>query len=390
MSGFVQRWVLHCHLFQAITLGALLFVLFVMGGIAVYCKLDSLQAPPLISAEELIRIADARGARGARGQYVSLEGPTQNTGLQLWSAEERELQKYLWMQVADHWVLIETDLAGRRSRYDGYLVPMSTRLEISFVGPEEARQPDKVGKLLPVVLHAPTTTKAEKNFVATLLLMFPVGLYFLFLATKTVLSLTIHKYNPVWRELWRHGEPAEMAKAINQEVASDNVMHLGNLIITENWIIHRPRWQPREAFMWLCFFNLSPYFFWVFPLTKLIWYYPVLPNRNVGKFITTDLLQFVFQDTGRGVAKVLHRVHKRVPWVCDEYDSHYANLLIHHPDRFVRLMRQRESEYSEVSASVKPLTAPADPSSLGDPNPPRLQATPNDRQDDAIFRKKDL
>jgi stage V sporulation protein SpoVS len=286
--------------------------------------------------------------------YVEVQGDdAYDTGMEMVQYEmhngERTNRKvvasYHALAIGDHLLLVEVGANNHTPvfRAAGALENISAHTFEQILQPLYKHEPELRGKFLPVVLktedfHTPGLIGLPIG--ATLLL---IGVWCLHLARRRRAAPETH---PVWTRLSRYGPPAEVAAAIDAEVASPQAMNVGPVRLTPNWLLHA------------CPFNLQ-----TCALGEMVWahkkvtkvYYNFVPAGKKFAVIVYDRqrkrTEIQLRRGEKQADQLLGALNQYAPWTILGFSAELSTTWARNPTELISAVDERRAHYQHNAAA---------------------------------------
>jgi hypothetical protein len=212
---------------------------------------------------------------------------------------------YYFVEVGDKWMLIKATTDAQGQRLIGPLESISGKADQQAEDAIIAKSPAARNRILPVMLNA----SAAFNVFGYVLLgiLTPILALCGYNMARAVIRQGKTRIHPVTRALARQGDPIELARVIDAELAEENVLRVGKAIITRNWLL-RPT-----------FFRLI-----ACRLDEIVWaFHAVISGDNVATFAFRNG-RIIGVPLHRNTPELLASIYQRFPWVEKGWDRDKA------------------------------------------------------------------
>jgi hypothetical protein len=209
---------------------------------------------------------------------------------------------YYFIAVGDNLMLVKATTDAQGQKLVGPLESISTKADKQALDAIVAKNIQLRDRILPVILNA----SAAFNVFGYILfgILTPILALCGYNIARAVIRQGKTAVHPVMRSLSRQGDPVEVARDIDAEVAEDTVLKVGKAFITRNWLL-----RPTIFRLIAC------------RLDDFVWaFHSVIAGDNVASFAFRDG-RMIGIPLHRNTPELLAKVYKRIPWVEKGWDK---------------------------------------------------------------------
>jgi len=212
---------------------------------------------------------------------------------------------YYFIAVGDQQMLVKATKDAQGHKLVGPLESFSVKVDQQALDAIVARNPGLRGRILPVMLNA----SAAFNVFGYVLLgiLAPILAVCGYNVARVVIRQRKSSMHPVTRSLARQGDPIELVREIDAEMAEDAVLRVGKAFITRNWLL-----RPTLFRLIAC------------RMDDIVWaFHAVIRGDNVASFAFRDG-RMIGIPLHRNTPELLAHIYRRVPWVEKGWDREKA------------------------------------------------------------------
>jgi hypothetical protein len=228
---------------------------------------------------------------------------------------------YDFIAVDGQAMLVKAPPNAKGQKLVGPLESIASKSDREALAAIVAQHPELRDKILPVILNA----SAAFNVLGYLFfgLVTPVLALCGYNIARALVRQGRTRLHPVWRKLARQGDPQEISREIDKEMAEEGVLKVGEATLTRNWLI-----RPTLFGLTAC------------RTDDLVWAYHAVTYGQRGVTLVFRDGHLIGVPMHQNTPELLARVYQRAPWVekgCDH-------------DKAIRWRTQRASFLAEVDA----------------------------------------
>jgi hypothetical protein len=212
---------------------------------------------------------------------------------------------YYFIAVDGQLMLVKALPNAQGQRLVGPLESITVKVDQHALAAIVAKNPQLRDRILPVMLNA----SAAFNVFGYVLfgIVTPILVLCSYNMARAVIRRGRTRMHPVWRMLARQGNPFELSRAIDDEMAEKSVLTVGKAFITRNWLL-----RPTLFGLIAC------------RMDDIAWaFHAIISGDNVATLAFRDG-RMIGIPLHRNTPELLARVYQRAPWVEKGWDRDKA------------------------------------------------------------------
>jgi hypothetical protein len=212
---------------------------------------------------------------------------------------------YYFVTVGDQLMLVKGPTDAQGQKLVGPLQSISVKSDQQALTSIVARNPNLRDRILPVMLNAAAAFDVSGYVLFGILT--PILILCGYNIARAVIRKGRSRLHPIMRSLARQGDPLELARDIDAEMAESSVLRVGKAFLTRNWLL-----RPTLFRLIAC------------RLDEIVWaYQAVISWDNVAGLAFRDG-RIISIPLHRGTPELLERIYQRAPWVEKGWDKERA------------------------------------------------------------------